>query len=603
MKKVLKAIGKTMKLIFIVFCVFLLSLCFRQQRLPRSVVAKICDRCSTDKLVVSCDEISVGLRHGFHFLGVRLYDRTRSDNLKPVFSADSVSVWLITRRVRVTAAKLPRLHDGYYGIDTPAAPEFPDGEKAEENGGLAFAKIELPRIPDFTLELIRPEILGVAPERVEARVRPELKKVDFADIHLDWPDQDFRMWLDGYCTVDFGAQLLIGEVAGSARQEHIRPLLVALDLPVSYPYMGGYSDTGDSGFTEVQGPVPAVCRWKYDFAARDFNLDLDLKPDMGRYNGVRLQKVDGKLGVHAYYPDGDFAYDITVGPLVATDLHERRLQGWLTVHGTNNLDWLEFDAYSDLEKQDTLDIMGYLNKGTFDALKCETPPKVTVKGVFNCDDVNIGNNDFGGHFELAKGEILDQKLSDLKFDYHLKGSEIVLTNCTAVGSTGGDMTAWMRFHLPMADDDESGFYGEGDIDTTNGRILQVPLFLALTKAMAANVPGVDKIVNQSESHCEFTISNGVFKTDHLVVQGALFCFKLSGSYEIESGELDFIAHCTVMKEESLLGKYLIQPVLWPFTKLFTEFHVTGNKNDPKLRNTSVKSISEFTGDLIKKVFD
>lgn len=533
-----------MKLIFIVFCVFLLSLCFRQQRLPRSLVAKICDRCSTDKLVVSCDEISVGLRHGFHFLGVRLYDRTRSDNLKPVFSADSVSVWLISRRVRVTAAKLPRLHDGYYGIDTPSAPEFPDGEKAEENDGLAFAKIELPRIPDFTLELIRPEIFGVAPERVDVRVRPELKKVDFADIHLDWPDQDFRMWLDGYCTVDFGAQLLIGEVVGSARQEHIRPLLVALDLPVSYPYMGGYPDTGDSGFTEVQGPVPAFCRWKYDFAARDFSLDLDLKPDMGRYNGVRLQKIDGKLGVHAYYPDGDFAYDITVGPLVATDLHERRLQGWLTVHGTNNLDWLEFDAYSDLEKQDTLDIMGYL-----------------------------------------------------------KGSEIVLTNCTAVGSTGGDMTAWMRFHLPMADDDESGFYGEGDIDTTNGRILQVPLFLALTKAMAANVPGVDKIVNQSESHCEFTISNGVFKTDHLVVQGALFCFKLSGSYEIESGELDFIAHCTVMKEESLLGKYLIQPVLWPFTKLFTEFHVTGNKNDPKLRNTSVKSISEFTGDLIKKVFD
>ena len=165
------------------------------------------------------------------------------------------------------------------------------------------------------------------------------------------------------------------------------------------------------------------------------------------------------------------------------------------------------------------------------------------------------------------------------------------------------MTAWMRFHLPMADDDESGFCGEGDIDTTNGRILQVPLFLALTKAMAANVPGVDKIVNQSESHCEFAISNGVFKTDHLVVQGALFCFKLSGSYEIESGELDFIAHCTVMKEESLLGKYLIQPVLWPFTKLFTEFHVTGNKNEPRLRNTSVKSISEFTGGLIKKVFD
>lgn len=588
-----------MKLIFIVFCVFLLSLCFRQQRLPRFLVGKICEKCSSGDLVVSCDEISVGFRHGVHFLGVRLYDRARKDDLKPVFSADSVSVWLITRRVSVTAAKLPRLHDGYYGIEKPSAPSFPDGDGDGRGDGLEFAKIELPRLPDFTLELIRPEILGVAPERVEMRVRTELKKADFTNIHLDWPDQDFRMWLDGYCTMDFGAQLLIGEVAGTARQEHIRPLLVALYLPVSYEYMGGYPDTGTSGFTEVQGPVPVVCRWKYDFAASDFDLDLDLHPEMGRYNDVRLQKVDGKLGVHAYYLDDIFAYDITVGPLVATDPHGRTLRGQLIVHGTNDLAYLEFDAYSDLEKQDTLDIMGYLNEGTFDALKCETPPKVTVKGVFNCDDVNIGNNDFGGHFELAKGEILDQVLSDLKFDYHLKGSEIVLTNCTAVGSTGGDMTAWMRFHLPIADDDEAGFYGEGDIDTLNGRILQVPLFLALTKAMAANVPGVDKIVNQSESHCEFTISNGVFRTDHLVVQGALFCFKLSGSYEIESGELDFIAHCTVMKEESLLGKYLIQPVLWPFTKLFTEFHVTGNKDDPKLRNTSVTRIGGF----LRKVFD
>lgn len=603
MKNVLKAIGKTVKLIFIVFCVFLLSLCFRQQRLPKSLVDKICEKCSTEDKIVSCDEISVGLRHGFHFIDVRLYDRTRNDLLKPVFAADSVSVWLITRRVSVTAAKLPRLHDGYYGITSPETPGFPDGEKDDGDDGLSFAKIELPRLPDFTLELIRPDILGVAPERVEMRVCPELKKVDFTNIRLDWPDQDFRMWLAGCCTVDFGAQLLVGEVAGTARQEHIRPLLVALDLPVSYPYMGGYPDTGDSGFTEVQGPVPAVCRWKYDFAERDFRLNLDLHPEMGRYNGVRLQRVDGKLEFRACYPDDEYFYEVTVGPLVAADLRGRRLQGQLVVRGTNDLDWLEFDAYSDLEKQDTLDIMGYLNDGTFDALKCETAPKVTAKGVFNCDDVNIGNNDFGGRFELAKGELFGQKLSDLKFDYHLKGSEIVLTNFTAVGSTGGDMSAWMKFHLPIADDDESGFYGEGHIDTDNGRILQVPLFFALTKAIATNVPGVDKIVNQSESHCEFTISNGVFKTDHLVVQGELFCFKLSGSYDIESEELDFIAHCTVMKEESTLGKYLIQPVLWPFTKLFTEFHVTGNKNAPKIRNTSVKSISEFTGDLIKKVFD
>ena len=601
MKKALKVLGKTVKLIFIVFFLFMLSLCFRQQRLPDALVKKLCEKCSTSRIVVSCNSISVGLRHGVHFRDVRLYDRGRKENLKPVVSADSVSIWLLSRTVSIVAAKLPRLHDGYYEKSTDV--ESPAAAEGASANAFSFTKIELPRIPRFSLELIRPDILGVAPESVECQVVPSRRKVVFSGIRLDWPDQDHRMWLDGSCTLDFAGGLIAGEVRGTARQEHIRPLLTALDVSCAYPYMGGYPDTGTSGFTEVQGPVRAACAWRYDFSARDFRLDLDLHPKMGRYNDVRLQRVDGQLGVHAYFADDWFGYDIAVGPLTASDPHGRRLQGELTVHGTNGLVWLEFDAASDLEKQDTLDVMGYLNRGTFDAVVCETPPRVTAKGVFNCDDVNIAANDFSGRFELAAGEIFEQRFTDAAMDYRLKGSEIVLTNLTAKGSSGGDVSAWMRFHLPIADDDASGCYGEGRIDTRDGKVAQVPLFLALTEALADNVPGIDKIVTQSDSICEFTLSNGVFRTDRLIVQGALFCYKISGSYDIENDALDMVAHCTIMKEDSILGKYLIQPVLWPFTKLLTEFHVSGTKDKPKLRNTSIKSISEITSGLIKKVFD
>ena len=587
---------RAVKLIFIVFCFLMLSLCFRQQRLPKALVDALCEKCSTADFVVSCDSVSVGLRHGFHFLGVRLYDRTRQENLKPMFSADALSVWLITRRVKAVAAKMPRLHDGYYGIGPSASETATDGKDA-------LAGLSFPRLPAFTLELIRPEILGIAPERVVAVVKSRHDRFALEDIRLDWPDQEVRMSLEGECALDLSERRLCGEVRGTARQEHIRPLLQALDLPSSYPYMGGYADTGTSGFTEVRGPVPVTCRWNYDFPGRDFRLDLDLHPEMGRYNNVRLERVDGKLGVRAWYPDDRLAYDIEVGPLVAADQRGRRLSGWLTVHGSNDLHTLEFDAASDLAKQDTLDIMGYLNRGTFDALKCETTPSVTAKGVFCCDDVNVDRNDFGGRLELERGEILDRRFSDLRFDYRLKGSEIVVTNLTAVGADGGDVSAWMRFHLPIREDDPAGLFGGGAIDTRNGRIAQVPLFLALTKAMADNVPGVDRIVNQSELRCEFSISNGVFRTENLVVQGSLFCFKLAGSYDFDADELDFVAHCTVLKEESLLGRYLIQPVLWPFTKLLTEFHVTGSKDSPVIVNTSVKSISEITSGLIKRVFN
>lgn len=596
MKKVLKVLGKTVKVIFIAFFLFLLSLCFRQQRLPESLVRKLCEKCSSERYVVSCDSASVGLRHGVHLLGFRVFDRRRVDVLRPVVCADSVSVWLISRTVTVFAAKMPRLHDGYYGVGN----EEPEGESGQS---FSIADVRLPRIPRFTLELIRPEILGVAPERVVTRVVSGRTKLTLDDIRLEWPDQDFRMSLDGGCELDFSGRLLTGEVHGTARQEHIRPLLQALDLPSAYPYMGGYPDTGASGFTEVPGPVPVACAWRYDFAARDFRIDLDLHPDMGRYNDVPLKHVDGKLGVHAYFTDEYFGYDIAVGPLVASDHHGRILQGWLTVHGTNGLNYLEFDASSDLEKQQTLDIMGYLNRGTFDAVVCEVPPRVTAKGVFNCDDVNIAANDFSGRFELAAGEIFGQRFTDAEMDYRLKGSEIVLTNLTAKGSSGGDVSAWMRFHLPIADDDASGFYGEGRIDTRDGKVAQVPLFLALTEALADNVPGIDKIVTQSDSICEFTLSNGVFRTDRLIVQGSLFCYKISGSYDFENDALDMVAHCTIMKEDSILGKYLIQPVLWPFTKLLTEFHVSGTRDEPVIRNKTVKSISDITGGIIKKVFD
>ena len=580
--------AKTVKWCFIVFCVFLASLFFRQQELPEFLVRGLCERFSAGDTVLSCDSASFGFREGLKLRDVRLYDRSRHDAMSPVCSVESVSIWPLRRRVRIVAAKFPRLGDEYYEGDVSPAAET----------GFDGSAIKLPRLPAFELELIDPEILGVAPERVTARVEVSSSKLELRSFHLDWPDQDIRMWLDGFCTVDLAGARLFGDVRGTARQEHIRPLLKALDLPSSYPYMGGYSDTGTNGFTAVVGAVPAYCGWEVNLRTAELDLKLDLHPQACRYNDVPLAKVDGGLGVHVYYTGEYMGYDIKVGPLVASDHKGRQLAGWLVVHGTNDLDYLEFDASSELEKQDTLDIMGYLNEGTMDFLNCLTPPKVTAKGIFNCDEVNIPNNDFGGHFEVAKAGFLNQELSDAAFDYHLQGSEMTFDNVRAKGVSGGDISGKARFHLPIADGDEE-LSGDGSVVIKNGKLVRIPVFLALTSALADNVPGIEKLVNQSEARCDFTISNGVFKTENLIVQGAVFCIKISGTCDLTTDEVDLIARCTVMKEESVLGKYLIRPVLWPFTKLLTEFHVTGTKDAPKLTNTSVKKISE----TFKKVFD
>lgn len=587
MKNSLKVMWKTVKVIFIVFFIFLLSLCFRQQRLPGKWVEYICARLSSADVVVTCDSASIGFRDGLHFLNLRAYDRSRLDNLRPVLSTESVSILPLIRRVRVVAAKMPRLHDGYYGLGTGAA---------ETSSSAGLSEFEFPLVPDFTLELDRPEILGIAPERLVAWVSVEPRRLALEDVGIKWPDQDVPMGVDGSCTVDLINMKLTGEVHGTARQEHIRPLLVALDFPVAYPYMGGYPDTGTSGFTGVIGPVPAFCAWNVDLATREMKLDLELHPQMGRYNNVRLDRVDGRLGIHVYFTDSYMGYDVSVGPLVAVDHRGRQLSGSLVVHGTNNLDYLEFNASSGLEMQDTLDIMGYLNRGTFDFLRCATPARVTAKGIFNCNDVNIPNNDFGGRLEIDQGSLYKHDFKDLKLDYRLVGSEIFVSNMTAKSVSGGDFSGSASFHLPMAEGDERS-YGRGSIKIENGKLVRIPLFFALTSALADNVPGLDRIVNQSEARCDYTVSNGVFRTDNLVVQGSLFCIRISGSCDFNKDELDMIAHCTIMKEESALGKYLIQPVLWPFTKLLTEFHVSGSTGDPVLSSTSMKT----TGEIIKKV--
>lgn len=45
--------------------------------------------------------------------------------------------------------------------------------------------------------------------------------------------------------------------------------------------------------------------------------------------------------------------------------------------------------------------------------------------------------------------------------------------------------------------------------------------------------------------------------------------------------LDFTVRVTLLKNESLLGKFLIRPILWPFSKLLMEFKVTGGLDAPR----------------------
>ena len=611
MKKAAKFLMKTVKWTFIVFCVFLGSLFFREQRIPADWIVSAVSSHVPSNIVFKCDSASFGFRRGARMRGVRLYDRERMDPVKAVVSADSASVDFFLRRVRIVGLKIPRLHDGYY---------LPGN--LERNGRL---DVEIPDVPSFTLTLVRPDVLGIAPERAVATVRTNPRRVEFEDVRVSWPDIDRAMSVDGSVYVDFDEQRFHAVARGEARQSHIRPLLVTLDVPSAVSYM--------DAFTGVTEPVPVSASWDVNLVNNDFRMHLDLHPTLGRYNGVPMRRVDGELGLEVYTRGTNLNCVTTVGPLSALDPKGRTLDGRLAVVVTNDITRLEFDAKSGLALKDILSIADCLNDGTLDCVSCETPPEITVTGTLMPDPARQAENNLHGTVAFKRGVFFESPVEDVAFSYSYVGDTISFDNISLRGKEGGRYTGRAKLHVPASDPNSASFSmafscrdgslgeiaevlgsdfggrhgvvnseveitgpistnlyphvnGRGKVRVTEGRLAQMKLFMGLTDYLAANVPGVASLVNQSQASVDYTITNGVFFSDNILIEGAVFSIKASGTYDIPADNLDFTVRLQLLKNDSFLGK-LVHPVMFPFTKLLLEFKVTGSADDPKWDYISV----------------
>ncbi len=610
-KLFLRFLMKTVKWTFIVFCLFLLSLCFRDQKIPSDWIVSAVDSALPTNLVFKCDSAAVGFRHGVRVTNIRIYDREKKDLLQPVVSADSISVDAILRRVKIVALKIPRLHDGYY---------LPGN--AERNSRL---DLELAKIPTFTLSLVRPEILGVAPDRVRAEIKIKRHRIDVSEIHLIWPDIDRRMSLDGSTYIDFDEQRVYGEVKGEARQNHIRPMIVTLDLPTVLPYM--------DAFTGVTEPVRAGCVWDVNLSNADFKLHLDLHPILGRYNGVPMRQADGVIDVYTYTRGTNLNYVTTIGPLVAVDPKGRTLEGKLSVRGTNDVVNIDFDAKSGLEKDSLLAIVDYLNEGELDCVECITPPEITVNGTLVPDESRQAENDLLGTVSFKKGKFFGMPLDDVSMSYAYRGDTVSFSNVRAKGRDGGLYTGSAALHFPGFDPEKATFNssfdcrdgslaelsdalgtdfggrhgvvngfmelsgpistnlnprlnGRGKIRINDEQISQMKLFMGLTDYLAKNVPGVAGLVNQSQASADYTIVNGVVSSDNIYIEGDVFTIKAWGKYDIPNDKLDFTVRLQLLRNDSFLSK-LVRPITFPFTKLLMEFKVLGSVEKPEWQYISV----------------
>jgi len=610
-KVIARFLWKTVKWTFIVFCVYLGSLFFRDQRIPAEWVVSAVGSHVPSNVVFKCDSASFGFRHGVRMHGIRVYDSARENPLEAVLSADDVSVDFLARRVRAVGLRFPRLHDAYYRPGNLERNERVD--------------VELPRVPSFMLTLVRPEILGVAPERVRAVVTITPRRLELSGLRLWWPDMDRPMSLDGFSYVDFDEQRVHGEARGEARQAHFRPLLVALDIPAALPYM--------DAFTGVSEPVPVVGKWDVNLVNGDFLMNIELHPVLGRYNGVPMRRVDGSIGLHVYTRGTNLNYNTSIGPLVAVDPKGRALEGRLLVSGTNDVVRLDFDTKSAIELKSLLGIADCLNDGTLDCVRCETPPEVTVRGSLSPDPARPEGNDLSGSVSFAKGSFFSMPAEDVSFDYAYRGREVAFDDIRLKGRDGGRYSGRAAIRLPAEGGGDPLFelsvegrngslaelagaigvdFGnrrgsaEGKVDLSgpistnlyprlNGKgtirladecLAQMRLFMGLTDYLAKNVPGVAGLVNQSEASADYTIENGVLRSDNILIEGDIFSIKAWGAYDMTADDLDFTVRVQLLRNDSFLGK-LVHPVTFPFTKMLLEFRVSGSVDDPHWKYISV----------------
>ena len=393
MKRFAKILMKTAKWLFVVFSFFLVLLCIGfvvlvvcETPLPKSAVERGLARIAPEGIGLRASSVSFGLMRGLKAREVRVLDVSRGGDGAFIAGADEVTVDILARRLTLVGARYPRLPDSYY------APE-----NHERNERLEAV---LPRIPKFTLVLVRPDILAVRPERVVADVEVTPDRVDVDRIRLDWPDMDERMRIDGSCVVDIARQELYGSVEGLAKQAHIRPMLVALDLPVSLPYI--------DAFTEVPRSVPSSCSWKVNLVNNDFDMDLGLHPTLGKYNGVPMKRADGDLHLHVYTRGDRLNYLHEFGPIVGVGPNGEHLSGTVKVSGTNGFNVVDVDAKSALPGAELLHIGGFTGEYVGDDVIGESSCDLQFRfprSMTNNYEVLNGR----GHVEVKDGRLMRMK--------------------------------------------------------------------------------------------------------------------------------------------------------------------------------------------------
>ena len=606
------------------FLLVLAAILLFEQPVPDFLLRRITRSLSGGDYLVRADSASFRFSHGLKINNIRVFDR-RKVAAKPMLSASCVDLALNLRRipwsqrtllkaVTVTHLRYPRLPDGYYIPDSVEFPGRPDFQEKDEP-----LVLDLPTLQPFRLTLVQPDVLGVTPKKVNARsvsVTPEGIRVD--GIHLDWPDTDARLSLDGAFEFNLETQRAGGEVHGLARQHHIRPMLVALDITNSYAFI--------DSFTRVEKPVDAACAFDVNLRNNDLHIHLDLAPEGGFYNRVPLENARGPVDIRVFVRDTYQNARIVVGPLVANLADGSRMSGEIVYENTNDVGYVNFNVRSTTSLSNALAVAGVMNDGTLDCLVPATNPEITLRGRLAVDPAHAAANDLTGTLAFNRGSLFTVPLRGASARFDLRGTDMTFSQARATAEHGGDISGEATISIPGFQQEKASFRvkidgekialadvadifafdlgdkrgtlrgrvelsgplatnltqhleGGGTVSCSGGHLAQMRLFSGFTSYLAQHVPGIGSLVNLSDASLDFTITNGTFRASEAVISGDVLAINAVGTYDIPKDDLGFSGNITLKKNESFLMRIATTPIRWPFAKIFG-FRLKGPIDNP-----------------------
>lgn len=599
---------------------------------PDSLVQRALDKIPADVVILRVGRVSFSLGTGVKVEDIKVFPKSITE--KPLVTASEVVIDVgvsptmpLNRRLRSITIKnldfptVPRKNRSSHvaSVTNAPAPSPEAAVAAVVTNAVPGMGILLPTIEPFKLHLQKCAILGLLADDVQATIVVQHPKVVISELKVVLPDSaSGGLPVTGTATLNVEEQRVIGEAAGQAYPHNIVPLLRELHAKGAVRQIDPFGD--------FKHPINVKYNLDIELVHADFAMQIGIDCGPCTYYGVPFERVRGSV----YVTDTNRLTTVDIGPIDAVS-QSGPITG--TLNYRSNTDMLAIDAKTTMQKEHLLAIINVLNHGELDSIHCETNLTFEGKGEIAIDVHHSARpTDFDAKLGLAKGRILNVPVLDMKADMKLAGYSAAFSNVSARTPHGGKIEGNIVFHYPNyvasnttfttelsvtnaamnellrvanVTNEMAGvvdgkltlkggvtgrilksFDGVGSVNISQSVLSRMPLFAGFTEWMSSNVPGVGALVTQSSGTMDFTVQQGVLKTENLKIEGNIFGLICRGTYDLDADAIDMVARSRFFRSNTVTGfitSLFANPVSW----VLLEFRVFGSIKKPEWKYLSV----------------